>query len=230
MRSATSPGRCATGSACGAATGPSCRARMVPHRTSPAGRTLPWSRSRTRYRALAGRRPTIFCSMRCRCGGSCRRRRFPRAMTSSSARSANSTPPPAASDWQATRARMAEMVADQLRQYDADAVQYAEFMVTLLEGDERRQLAQAIGTETEPAAMLAALQKAGLAQSVAVRAQEVAELGQADRRPARLRQRAAQARMRRHLPLHRPGEPQQCPGGCLHPDGARRRAGAGGAQ
>jgi adenosine deaminase len=84
-------------------------------------------------------------------------------------------------DWQATRARMAEMVADQLRQYDADAVQYVEFMVTLLEGEERRQLAQAIGAETEPAAMLAALQKAGLAQSVAVRAQEVAELvGQID--------------------------------------------------
>jgi hypothetical protein len=80
------------------------------------------------------------------------------------------------SDWQATRARMAEMVADQLRQYDADAVQYAEFMVTLLEGDERRQLSQAIGTETEPAAMLAALQKAGLAQSVAGRAQQVVEL------------------------------------------------------
>ncbi|QJP13576.1 adenosine deaminase [Starkeya sp. ORNL1] len=80
------------------------------------------------------------------------------------------------SDWQATLARMAEMIADQLRQYDADAVQYAEFMVTLLEGDERRQLSQAIGTETEPAAMLAALQSAGLAQSVTGRAQQVAEL------------------------------------------------------
>lgn len=79
-------------------------------------------------------------------------------------------------DWNATAERIAEMVADQLRQYDSDAVQYVEFMVTLLEGDERRQLAQAIGGETEPAAMLAALQKAGLAQSVGARAQQLADL------------------------------------------------------
>lgn len=79
-------------------------------------------------------------------------------------------------DWQATLSRMADMVADQLRQYDAESVQYAELMVTLLEGEERRQLAAAIGSETEPAAMLAALQNAGLAQSVTARAQQVGDL------------------------------------------------------
>ncbi|MDE1569961.1 adenosine deaminase family protein [Aquabacter sp. P-9] len=69
--------------------------------------------------------------------------------------------------------RLAEMTADQLRAYDAAAVQYAEFMFTFLESAERRRLAAAIGTETEPKAMLAALQQAGLKDFVRRRADEL---------------------------------------------------------
>lgn len=69
--------------------------------------------------------------------------------------------------------RVAEMTADQLRLYDAASVQYAEFMFTFLESAERRRLAAAIGEETEPKAMLAALQKAGLKDFVRRRADEL---------------------------------------------------------
>lgn len=79
-------------------------------------------------------------------------------------------------DWDTTSRRIAEMTVDQLRQYDADSVQYAEFMVTFFEGEDRRRLAQAIGQETDPAAMLAALERSGLAQLVAARARQLTEL------------------------------------------------------
>lgn len=54
--------------------------------------------------------------------------------------------------------------------YDADSVQYAEFMLTFSEGEDRRRLAQAIGSETDPAAMLAALERSVLDKLVAARA------------------------------------------------------------
>lgn len=69
--------------------------------------------------------------------------------------------------------RVAEMTVDQLRAYDAASVQYAEFMFTFLESAERRRLAAAIGTETDPKAMLTALQKAGLKDFVRRRAEEL---------------------------------------------------------
>lgn len=69
--------------------------------------------------------------------------------------------------------RVAEMTVDQLRIYDAASVQYAEFMFTFLESAERRRLAAAIGTQTEPKAMLAALQRAGLKEFVRRRADEL---------------------------------------------------------
>lgn len=80
------------------------------------------------------------------------------------------------SDWERTAQAIAEMTVDQLRLYDADAVQYVEFMVTLFEGEDRRRLAQAIGSESEPAAMLAALERAGLAEAVATKAQQLTAL------------------------------------------------------
>lgn len=69
-------------------------------------------------------------------------------------------------DWPRTAERVAEMTVDQLRQYRSENVQYAELMVTLLEGDDRRRLGQAIGAERDPKAMLAALEKAGMAEVV----------------------------------------------------------------
>ncbi|WP_051357026.1 adenosine deaminase family protein [Azorhizobium doebereinerae] len=88
-------------------------------------------------------------------------------------------------DWDSTARAIAEMVADQLKQYDADTVQYAEFMVTLFEGEDRRRLAQAltpevtggaITAETPPAAMLAALERAGLPDLVAAKAAQLKDL------------------------------------------------------
>jgi adenosine deaminase len=87
-------------------------------------------------------------------------------------------------DWEQTLARAAEMTLDQLRQYDAENVQYAEMMVTLFEGDDRRRMAQFVTraaggrpvTEADPADMLAALKDNGLADLVAARARDMTAL------------------------------------------------------
>lgn len=79
-------------------------------------------------------------------------------------------------DWPRTLARLADMTADQLRQYAAENVQYAEFMVTLFEGEDRQRLASAIGEAREPAAMLAAVRAAGLDAVVAARASDLGDL------------------------------------------------------
>lgn len=80
------------------------------------------------------------------------------------------------SEWDSTAAAIAAMTVDQIQQYQAESAQYAEFMVTLLEGEDRRRLAQAIGSETDPAAMLAALERAGLSQAVATKAEQMKAL------------------------------------------------------
>jgi hypothetical protein len=80
------------------------------------------------------------------------------------------------SDWDQTARRMAEMVVDQLKQYDASNVQYVEFMVTFFEGAERERMTQAIGAVGEPAAMLAALQGSGLDDAVTAKARQVAAI------------------------------------------------------
>lgn len=79
-------------------------------------------------------------------------------------------------DWTRTMERTAEMTVDQLRQYRADNVQYAELMVTLLEGEDRRRLGQAIGAERDPKAMLAALEAAGMAEVVRRRVEDIKAL------------------------------------------------------
>lgn len=80
------------------------------------------------------------------------------------------------SDWDRTATAMAVMTFDQLKQYQAETAQYAEFMVTLLEGDDRRRLAKAITTETEPKDMLAALERNGLSEAVAKSAERMKQL------------------------------------------------------
>lgn len=72
-------------------------------------------------------------------------------------------------DWQRTLARLADMTADQLKQYATENVHHAEFMVTLFEGEDRTRLAGAIAEVGEPAAMLAAVRAAGLDAVVATR-------------------------------------------------------------
>jgi adenosine deaminase len=56
----------------------------------------------------------------------------------------------------------AEMTVEQLRRYQAEAVQYVEFMVTLLWGRDRRALAETIKGQTDLSAMLATLKAQGL--------------------------------------------------------------------
>lgn len=79
-------------------------------------------------------------------------------------------------DWDKTLERLAAMTLDQLVQYRAENVQYAELMVTLLEGEDRRRLGAAIGEERDPKAMLAILQANGLADIVARKAAELRAL------------------------------------------------------
>lgn len=88
------------------------------------------------------------------------------------------------SDWAATLARIAEMTVDQLRLYDAASVQHAEFMVTLIEGDDRRRMAGVVAAaagdtevaKADPAVLKAALEQNGLPALVAARTQDMAGL------------------------------------------------------
>jgi hypothetical protein len=78
--------------------------------------------------------------------------------------------------WDQTAQSIAEMTVDQLRQYDAEAVQYVEFMATFFEGEQRQRMAQAIAQEAEPAAMLEALERHGLAELVTARAEQLSDM------------------------------------------------------
>ncbi|MDI4665720.1 adenosine deaminase [Xanthobacter autotrophicus] len=80
------------------------------------------------------------------------------------------------SDWDQTARRIAEMVVDELKQYDASKVQYVEFMATFFEGADRQRMTEAIGEVGEPAAMLAALRRAGLDEAAAAKARQVAAI------------------------------------------------------
>ncbi|WP_052286022.1 hypothetical protein [Azorhizobium caulinodans] len=89
-------------------------------------------------------------------------------------------------EWDSTARATAEMVVDQLRQYEAEQVQYAEFMVTLFEGEDRRRLAQAllaspaaaggIDGQSDPVPLLEAVKGAGLADLVSARAAQLKDL------------------------------------------------------
>jgi adenosine deaminase len=56
----------------------------------------------------------------------------------------------------------ADMTVDQLRQYQAENVQYAEFMMSFLPRDDRRALAETIKGQTDFSMMLETLQRSGL--------------------------------------------------------------------
>jgi adenosine deaminase len=69
----------------------------------------------------------------------------------------------------ATAPHFADMVVDQLRQYDRENVQYVEFMVSFTCPNEREQFRAAVRDKAEDAAKLAALEASGLAGCVAGR-------------------------------------------------------------
>ncbi len=68
-----------------------------------------------------------------------------------------------------TAPHFADMVADQLRQYDRENVQYVEFMVSFTCPDEREQFRAAVRGKPDDAGKLAALEANGLADCVAAR-------------------------------------------------------------
>ena len=123
----------------------------------------------------------------------------------------------------------AEMTVDQLRHYQAENVQYAEFMMTFLSGRDRRALAETIKGQTDFAAMLAALKANGLDRIVADMRKGTAD--QIARVDALLDcgGERGKARLQRDLPLHRAGFAQYPVGGDLRPDRGGGGAGARGA-
>jgi adenosine deaminase len=66
------------------------------------------------------------------------------------------------------------MTVDQLKHYEAENVQYVEFMISAWCPGERARFAQAISEATEDAAKLAALQASGLAYCVATKRNDLA--------------------------------------------------------
>ena len=69
----------------------------------------------------------------------------------------------------ASSGHLADMTADQLRQYDRENVQYVEFMVSFTCPNEREQFRAAVRDKPEDAAKLAALEASGLGNCVAAR-------------------------------------------------------------
>ena len=67
-----------------------------------------------------------------------------------------------------------DMTVDQLKHYEAENVQYVEFMISAWCPGERARFAQAISEATEDAAKLAALQASGLADCVATKRNDLA--------------------------------------------------------
>ena len=72
--------------------------------------------------------------------------------------------------------RAVDMVVDQLVQYQADGVQYVEFMLTFLPAGDRQRLGQAIAGQTEFAAMLDILNRNDLERVVDDMRRHVEEL------------------------------------------------------
>jgi hypothetical protein len=62
-----------------------------------------------------------------------------------------------------------DMTVDQIKRYEAENVQYVEFMISAWCRSERARFAQAIGEATDDAARLAALQASGLSDCVATK-------------------------------------------------------------
>jgi adenosine deaminase len=74
----------------------------------------------------------------------------------------------------ATGRHFVDMTLYQLRQYETDSVQYAEFMASFFSYDERKRLIDAVKGQTDFPAMLAALKGNGLDDIVAAKRAEIA--------------------------------------------------------
>ena len=70
--------------------------------------------------------------------------------------------------------RLAEMTVDQLRLYDAENVQYVEFMVSSWCPNDREKFVRAIATASDDASKLAALEASGLTECVAAKRNDLA--------------------------------------------------------
>ncbi|TMJ73966.1 MAG: hypothetical protein E6G80_04770 [Alphaproteobacteria bacterium] len=70
--------------------------------------------------------------------------------------------------------RLAEMTVDQLRLYDAENVQYVEFMVSSWCQNDREKFVRAIATASDDASKLAALEASGLTECVAAKRNDLA--------------------------------------------------------
>ena len=75
-----------------------------------------------------------------------------------------------------TDRRIADMTVRLLRNYEASAVQYAEFMASFGTREDRQRLVNAIGNETNFEAMLATLKSNGLDDAVATARRQVADI------------------------------------------------------
>ncbi len=70
--------------------------------------------------------------------------------------------------------RFVDMIADQLRQYDSENVQYVEFMTSFGCPDDNERFVKAVGEQTTDAARLAALEAGGLADCVTAKRNDLA--------------------------------------------------------
>jgi adenosine deaminase len=75
----------------------------------------------------------------------------------------------------ATARHAADMTVDQLRRYEAEGVQYAEFMMSFLSGRDRQEFAEAIKGQTDFTVMLETLQRNGLDRVVDAMRKRVAD-------------------------------------------------------
>src|SRR5215468_7498908 len=104
-----------------------------------------------------------------------------------------------------------DMTIEQLRRYDSENVQYVEFMVSSSCRGDRYRFVKAISETTDDASKLKALEASGLGDCVAARRNDLtAAIDKISCAGVRWAQRATG--LRRHLPLYRPGQPQQSPG------------------
>jgi adenosine deaminase len=72
--------------------------------------------------------------------------------------------------------RLAAMTVNQLMHYGAEAVQYTELMVSFFSWAERRPLIEALTGQTDRTAMLETLRKNGIAEIVAEKRKQIADL------------------------------------------------------
>src|SRR6516165_7963195 len=102
-----------------------------------------------------------------------------------------------------------DMTIDQLRRYDSENVQYVEFMVSSWCPDDRDRFVKAINETTDDASKDAGSERARRLRGGKAQCSD----GRAGQDKDRACVRCAQGApgVRRHLPLHHPGQSQQSP-------------------